>query len=205
MAKRRVGRPTNGEDLRGELVAATLGLLERTGDPARVTVDAIVSDVGCTPPTLYHYWPKRELLLLEASQAGYAAFRESQAAAVSSQPDPLARIRLRGQAYLAFAMARPSLFRVLFLERPVPGTPAADPDRPGGGLQELIADVAQAMEEGQLVQADPVLVAAALWGAVHGIAALWVNNPEVTEDLALAVAASQTDALLKGYSGEGSV
>jgi AcrR family transcriptional regulator len=204
MTKRTVGRPTHGEDLRAALVAATLGLLEDSGDPGRVTVDAIVSKVGCTPPTLYHYWTKRELLLKEASEAGYAAFRQSQAAAVSREPDPLARIRLRGEAYLAFAMARPSLFRVLFLERPVPGTPPADPDQPGGGLQELIADVAQAMESGRLAPADPMLVAAALWGAVHGIAALWVNTPEVTKDLALAVAASQTEALLKGYSGQGS-
>ncbi len=200
MAKRSVGRPTDGEDLRAALVSAALGLLERTGDPDSVTVAAIVAEVGCTPPTLYNYWPKRELLLREASGMGFAAFRESQAKAAAREPDPVLRIRLRGQAYLDFALARPSLFRVLFLDRPVPGSPPADPDHPGGGLDDLIHDVELAMQGGQLASAEAQLVAAGLWAGVHGIAALFVNTPELPRELARAVAASQTEALLKGYA-----
>ncbi len=205
IAKRTVGRPTDGEDLRGALVEATLRLLGESGDPDKVTVAAIVDDVGCTPPTLYNYWPKRELLLREASQAGFAAFRESQAKAAAWEPDPLARIRLRGRAYLEFALARPSLFRVLFLDRPVPGAPPADADNPGGGLDDLIHDVGLAIQSGQLAAGDPQLVAAGLWAGVHGIAALFVNTPELPPDLARAIAANQTEALLKGYSSVVSV
>jgi AcrR family transcriptional regulator len=200
MTRRRVGRPTNGGDLRGELVEATLRLLGESGDPGKVTVAAIVDAVGCTPPTLYNYWPKRELLLLEASEMGFVAFRESQAEAAARESDPLARIRLRGDAYLAFALARPSLFRVLFLDRPVPGAPRADAESPGAGLDDLIHDVELAMRSGQLAAGEPQLVAAGLWAGVHGIAALFVNTPELPQALAWAVAAGQTEALLKGYS-----
>jgi hypothetical protein len=35
---------------------------------------------------------------------------------------------------------------------------------------------------------------------VHGIAALWVAAPELPRELARAVAAKQSDALLAGYS-----
>lgn len=198
--RRTVGRPSTGEDLRAALVAATLQLLEETGDPDAVTVAAIIAEVGCSPPTLYHYWPTRELLLREASADGYAEFRRSQAQATRREADPLDRIRLRGQAYLEFAFAKPSLFRVLFMDRPVPGQPPADPDDPGPGLADLTADVSKAMAAGQLASADPLLVAVGLWAAVHGIAALWVNSPELPRDLARSVAAMQTDALLAGYS-----
>jgi AcrR family transcriptional regulator len=198
--RRTVGRPSAGEDLRAALVAATLRLLEQSGDPAAVTVAAIVAEVGCTPPTLYHYWPKRELLLREASAAGYAEFRRSQAQAASKKTDALGRIRLRGEAYLEFAFAKPSLFRVLFLDRPVAEQAAATVEDPGQGLADLAADVSAAMTAGQLAADHPLHVAVGLWAAVHGIAALWVAAPELPRELARAVAAKQSDALLAGYS-----
>lgn len=197
--RRAVGRPSNGEDLRAALVAATLRLLEQTGDPAAVTVVAIVAAVGCTPPTLYNYWPSREHLLREASVEGFAQFRRSQAQAASTTTDPVDRILRRGEAYLDFVFARPSLFRVLFLDRPVPGHPPADVEDPGQGLAELVADVSAAMAAGQLAPQDPLSVAVGLWACVHGIAALWVATPELPHALARPIAARQTAALLTGY------
>ncbi|HEY5185661.1 MAG TPA: TetR/AcrR family transcriptional regulator [Actinomycetes bacterium] len=197
--RRAVGRPTAGEDLRAVLVAATLRLLEQTGDPAAVTVAGIVAEAGCTPPTLYHYWPRRELLLREASALGFKRFRRSQASAAAPAGDPLDRIRRRGQAYLDFALSQPSLFRVLFLDRPVPGHPPADAENPGQGLADLAADVSAAMTASQLAPEDPLGVAVGLWAGVHGIAALWVATPELPHALARSVAAKQTAALLTGY------
>ena len=196
--RRSVGRPTDGEDLRAALVDEALRLLEQTGDPATVTITAIVDGVGCSPPTLYHYWPKRELLLREASALGFGEFRRSQNAAAEREPDPLTRIRQRGRAYLEFALARPSLFRVLFLDRPAPGAPPASAEHPGQGLQDLIDDVADAIAAGELAPADPLNVAVGLWAATHGIAALWVATPEIPRGLASIVAQEQTEALLIG-------
>ncbi len=199
VSRRSVGRPSTGEDLRAALVAATLRLLEQTGDPAAVTVAAIVGEAGCTPPTLYHYWTRREDLLREASVEGFAQFRRSQSDAASTTTDAVDRILQRGQAYLDFAFARPSLFRVLFLDRPVPGKPLADVDDPGQGLADVVADVSAAMAAGQLAPGDPLGVAVGLWAGVHGIAALWVASPELPHALARSVAARQTAALLTGY------
>ena len=131
---------------------------------------------------------------------GFAAFRQSQAKAANREPDPLERVRLQGRAYLDFALSRPSLFRVLFLDRPLPGAPPADPESPDGGLDDLIHDVELAMQGGQLAPAEAQLVAAGLWAAVHGIAALFVSTPELPHELAWAVASSQTEALLAGYA-----
>jgi AcrR family transcriptional regulator len=162
-------------------------------------VAAIVREAGCTPPTLYHYWTRREDLLREASVEGFAQFRRSQSDAASTTTDAVDRILQRGQAYLDFAFARPSLFRVLFLDRPVPGKPLADVDDPGQGLADVVADVSAAMAAGQLAPGDPLGVAVGLWAGVHGIAALWVASPELPRALARSVAAWQTAALLTGY------
>lgn len=198
--RRLVGRPAGGADLRMTLVDAALRLLEETGDPAEVTVAAILEASSCTPPTLYHYWPTRDHLLREASGRGWEAFRDSQLGAVEGDEDALQRIRRRGSAYLSFALERPSLFRVLFLDRRVPGSPEPDADAPGAALAGLVADVADAMSAGLLRAGDPMTVALALWGAIHGIATLWAMNPGLPHELAREVAHVQQDAVIDGLA-----
>ena len=201
-ARRLVGRPAGGADLRTALLDAALRLLEETGDPVEVTVAAILDAARCTPPTLYHYWATRDDLLREASHRGWEAFRDSQLDAVAGDEDALQRIRRRGSAYLAFALERPSLFRVLFLDRRVPGSPEPDADAPGAALAALVADVAAAMQSGLLRPGDPMTVTLALWGAIHGIATLWAMNPGLPHELAREVARVQQDAVIAGLQDQ---
>ena len=198
-ARRKVGRPGDKEDVRGAILAAALRQLEATGRPERVTVAAIVDEAGCTPPSLYHYWPNRELLLQEASARGWAQFRGSQADAVADHHDPIERLRLRGRAYLNFALAKPALFRVLFLEPPAAGPTQAHPQG-GKALHDLVTDVTEAMASGQLRPADPLTTALALWSAMHGVAALWNVTPNLPTDLAHAVGDLAQDAVLTGLA-----
>ena len=197
-ALRRVGRPGDGEAVRGAILAATLRQLEAGGSPDRVTVAAIVGEAGCTPPSLYHYWPARDLLLKEASAFGWAQFRASQTDAVADGLHPVERLRMRGRAYLDFALAKPALFRVLFLEAP-PGLDETPPET-GDALGDLVADVTAAMASAQIRPADPLTTALALWSAMHGVAALWAVNPRLSSDLARAVGDLAQDAVLAGLA-----
>lgn len=200
-ARRGVGRPGDGGDVRGAILAATLRQLASTGNPDRVTIAAIVQEAGCTPPSLYHYWPNREVLLHEASGQGWAQFRASQSGAVVGGQGPVERLRQRGRAYLDFALARPTLFRVLFLEPPAGR--GSEPDAESGkALNDLVADVTEAMAVGELRPADPFVTALALWGAIHGIAALWAVTPGLPGDLAHVVGNLAQDAVLSGLAAE---
>ena len=196
---RKVGRPGDGEDVRGTILAATLRQLEATGSPQRVTVAAIVDEAGCTPPSLYHYWPTREALLKEASAYGWGQFRASQTSSVAGDHHPVERLRLRGQAYLEFALAKPALFRVLFLEPPAAGSSEPPPET-GEALHDLVTDVTAAMAAGLLRSAEPLTTALALWSAVHGVAALWAVTPNLPTELAHAVADLAQDAVLNGLA-----
>jgi len=197
------GRPGDGADIRGAILTAALGLLEDTGSPDRVTIAAIVSEAGCTAPSLYHYWPTRELLLLEASARGWAQFRASQSDAVTKSLDPVERLRLRGRAYLDFALAKPPLFRVLFLELPAAGTSEEEPPAEmGEAMHDLVSDVSAAMAAGQLRAGDPLATALALWAAIHGVAALWAVTPNLPPELAHTVANLAQDAVITGLAPE---
>ncbi len=151
--RRKVGRPGGGEDVRGAILDVTLRQLVETRSPDRVTIATIVAEAGCTPPSLYHYWSTRDLLLKEASASGWERFRASQTEALADDLRPVERLRSRGTAYLDFALAEPALFRVLFLEPPAaaPG----EPPETGAALGDLVADVIAAMKSGQLRTADP--------------------------------------------------
>ena len=198
-AGRRVGRPGDGEDVRGAILAAALRQLEETGSPDRVTVAAIVDEAGCTPPSLYHYWSTRDLLLKEASASGWALFRASQTDALADDLGPVERLRLRGTAYLDFALAEPALFRVLFLEPPAAGH-GEPPLGTGSALNDLVADVTAAMGSGQLRTADPLTTALVLWSAMHGVAALWAVNPHLPTDLAHSVGDLAQSSVLIGLA-----
>jgi AcrR family transcriptional regulator len=198
-ARRRVGRPGDGEDVRGAILAAALRQLEAGGSPDGVTVAAIVGEAGCTPPSLYHYWPARDLLLKEASAFGWAQFRASQTDAIADGLDPVERLRMRGRASLDFALAKPALFRVLFLEATV-GDPDETPPETGDALDDLVADVTAAMASAQIRPADPLTTALALWSTMHGVAALWAVNPKLPTDLARAVGDLAQDAVLAGLA-----
>lgn len=186
--------------MREAILTAALNQLARATSPQSVTIASVVSEAGCTPPSLYHYWPTRELLLHEASMWGWETFRAHQSAAASEQDDPLARLRARGQAYVEFSLTRPALFRVLFMS---PGALEREPSstaEPGPALVDLATDVGQAMSAGLLRAEDPFVTALALWSTVHGVAALWAVEPNRPRELAHAVAALAQDAVLTGLA-----
>ncbi len=186
-----MSRHRDRADLRRRLLDITRDRLEATGDPAAVTIASIVSAARCTPPSLYHYWPTRDALLEEASQAGWQDFVASQAAAIAGLSDPMARLRSRGRAYLAFARSRPALFRVLFVT-PRPGH-SPDPDLAG-----LTEDVELAMSGGALRRGDAQAVALVIWSAVHGVAALANAHPDTPGEVVDRLAHDTVDAVLAG-------
>jgi AcrR family transcriptional regulator len=184
---RSAGRPPSPTDLRNRIVEAALLLMADAGSDNDVTIARIVAAVGCTPPTLYHYWESREALLAEAGATGWARFRESQQ--VDRTATAVERVQARGEAYLAFALAQPQLFDVLFLTRRAQPVSA-------DSLTELIADVAEAMSDGSIRPGDAQQLGIALWAAVHGVAALAYANPEFGERGARPTLAALTALLL---------
>ena len=124
----------------------------------------------------HHFGSKSGLLTAFAVQ-GYdqlaARVRERIAAAAAvSPPDVLA---VMGQAYVGFAIDNPEHFGIMY---PGDGLQHRDADyrRATDGCYGPLMDVIRrAAAEGYLVD-DPVVVAAAAWSLVHGLAALWLSG-----------------------------
>lgn len=186
-----MARRPRGE-LRERILAATIALLHERADPALVSIDAVVTVVGCSPPALYYYFPTKEQLLYEACRREYAEFAADLDAATPASDDPLADLSARGEAYIAWAREHPAAYRHLFMtplgvdDEPPPIGPDGVPDFSAvPGLGSLVADLQRARSAGHRV-GDPNLTAFALWGMVHGFACLAVTEPGIPPELLVA-------------------
>ena len=101
-------------DLRNALVDAGLVMLERDGLSA-LSLRALAASVGVSHAAPAHHFGTLEGLRTALATVGFSRFetvlREAGAAAPT---DPVAHMRAAEQAYLVFARAQPTLFRLMF-------------------------------------------------------------------------------------------
>jgi AcrR family transcriptional regulator len=100
-------------DLRSALVAAAAELLERDGAEA-LSFRAVARAAGVSQAAPYNHFSGREDLLATVAEGGFRALEAAQVAAAGHAPSGLSRVIGLGNDYLAFATARPQLFRLMF-------------------------------------------------------------------------------------------
>lgn len=174
--RRRQNPRGEGERLREEFLEAAEHLLVARGSQAAVTVAAICAEVGCTPPALYRLFADKNTLLLDVCNRLFDRYREAVAAAERRTRDPQRRLLAITDAYIAFALDNPGVYRVLFMHgaEHQPGTtiPAAVDSgaRMFAHLQESVAT--------RLPGVDAHDAAASIWSVVHGVASLVIAKPD---------------------------
>lgn len=133
---------------------------------------AVAEASDITPGAIYRHFPNKQALVDRVVALAFTHFEQSLLEAIVSLPvGSFARLAALGEAYIRFAGANEEEFRVLFM----PPTDARRKleDVPGrAGYPILRRCVVEAMESGEVREADPDLVALFLWSRVHGIVML---------------------------------
>lgn len=147
-------------DLRAALLAAAGKVLEDQG-PAGVLLREVARLAGVSHNAPYRHFASREALLAALAAQGFDEFAaRMQAAGLET-----------GEAYVAFALEHPQLFRLMF-----GGTVklASDPElaRAAGRAYESLVQAFRARGD----VADPQTAAAAAWALVHGLAQLLLDG-----------------------------
>jgi len=167
-----------GDKLREQLIAATVARLDAEGDADRVSVRSIAKAAGVSPTALYLHFRDRDALVSAAVDRGFAAFNEAILVAAASEPDPVARIRAAGRAYLDFAERQSALYAVIFSARRPPDDCDDEPapvDREEA-LNALTATVGLARPS--LGPGEWRELAVTFWAGLHGYATLRARPPE---------------------------
>ncbi len=139
---------------------------------AGVSMRRLASEMGCSAMTPYRYFENRDALFAMVRTAAFRRFADQQREAADGVKDPIERLSRLKEAYVAFAMAEPDAYRIMFelRQRPAGTYPelAAESRR---GFSYFHAAVVDAIKTGAL-QGDPLTVAHLLWAGAHGIVSL---------------------------------
>jgi AcrR family transcriptional regulator len=190
-----MARPiVHNDSLRQDLLAATADLVDREG-PARVTLRDVASAAGTSTSAVYSLFGGKSRLLTAVVDDGFRSFRDSQVAAAPGGLQAL------GVAYRAWALEHQALYRLMF-----GGALAAyadcqpSPDAAGDAMAPLIETVASAQAAGTILMAPVDVVAAAIWGQVHGLVSLELAQVGSPETDWAAVYAAALDAVARGWA-----
>ena len=173
--------------LREALIAAALDHLRGHGAES-LSLRALARAAGVSQTAPYRHFPEKEALLAELARGGFEALAEAMERAVAGAPEaPLARLRASGVAYVAFALANPERYRLMFGRRlfeqgRYPALAGAS-ERAYGVLTGLVEE---GLAAGTLREAPAEALTLTAWSTVHGLAALMIDGlvPEPPPDLA---------------------
>ena len=170
-------RRGEGEQLRQEVIDAAERLLLETGDERSVSIRAIASAVGVSPPAVYLHFPDKESLIFAVCSKQFAIFDAEMEAAAAPASDPVDELRRRAHAYVHFGLAHREPYRIMFMSRPVGEEQQAKAVQGAGSLafEHLVAAVQRGIASGDLRPVDPVRAAIGLWIGVHGITSLLIT------------------------------
>jgi len=173
-----VPRVLSSEDVeafRNRLCVAAEGLFAERGIEA-VTMRELAQALGVSPMTPYRYFKDKDAILAAVRAAAFARFAAALEAAMARPMDPLHRSRSAGEAYIAFALAEPQAYRLMFdLSQPTEG------DYPE--LQAAIIRArrtmtvhVEAMIEAGLLEGDAELIGHMFWSVLHGMLMLQLSD-----------------------------
>jgi AcrR family transcriptional regulator len=175
-ARRRRAPRGSGELLRGEIIAAARDCLNRLGSADAMSIRAVASHVGVTPPSIYLHFADKEALLDAVLVDLFTELDDVMQQAVAGISHPLERLRQQGLAYVRFARSSPEYYRLATMNV---RTEAGNVDAILGtaAFTHFLGTVSECMDAGIFTPGDPLPIALELWAAAHGIASLLVAKP----------------------------
>jgi len=158
-------------DLRRALIAAALAEVERVG-PEIVNLSGLAKSLGVSQPAPYRHFADREALLAAVAAQGFAEYDASldEAVAAGSQFSASTRI---AEAHVAFGLAHPGLYRLMFAPYPALASPARE-----AAFTRLLEAV-RGIGYGQGARRRALRI----WAAAHGLVLL-AGQPGFAEDMA---------------------
>ena len=162
------GQPSHREDLRGELLAAAVALVEREGHEG-LSMRKLADEVGVSPGAPYHHFADRRALLTAVALEGYRAMLNLTAVSEGGGEDARANLFNTFVSFIRFAEEHPHMFTLMYESELV--RPKLSPELAGAqevGFQFLRALVAKVT--GHLTEDERAVRIATIWSAVFGFA-----------------------------------
>jgi AcrR family transcriptional regulator len=173
---RKPRRPYHHGNLRRALLDEALSTI-RTEGVEGVTLREIGARLGVSRTALYRHFADKRALLSAVATEGFRTLREQLVAAWENGGRGPAAFEAMGAAYVQFAVANPTHFRVMF-SRYFDRDPR-DPElsREGMGAFMALVDAVVVLQRNQQLRSDDTeLMTRHIWAVVHGVAMLAIDG-----------------------------
>jgi AcrR family transcriptional regulator len=157
----------HGDLRRALLDAAETLMAEGTDDPS---LRAVARRAGVSHAAPYKHFADRKALRAGVAARGFDDLRQRMRAAAEGDPDHA--LRAVGRAYVAFALDRPALYRLMFGPEFADGRGTPELDRAAADAFEALVDTGGPATQSQ----DARTTAVAQWSLVHGLATLLIDG-----------------------------
>jgi AcrR family transcriptional regulator len=163
-------------NLRRALLDEALATIREAGVEG-LTLREIGARLGVSSTALYRHFADKQALLTAVATEGFRGLRQQLVAAWEENGRGPAGSQAMGVAYVRFAVANPSHYRVMFSRfvDPDPCEPELATEA-GGAFQVLVDSIAARQGDGVLRDDEPLLMARFVWAVVHGVAMLAIDG-----------------------------
>ena len=184
---RKPRRPYHHGNLRRALLDEAASTIRAEG-VQRLTLREIGARLGVSRTALYRHFADKNALLRAVATEGFRTLREQLVAAWEDGGRKPAAFDAMGAAYVRFAVANPSHYRVMFGGFVDPK--ACEPELAAeaeGAFRALVDALASLQRDGSVRGDDTVTMARFIWAVVHGVAMLGIDGqlrePSAVEQL----------------------
>ena len=189
-------RKGEGRQLRDEILEVTEEMLLETGSFEAVSIRAVSDAVGVTPPSIYRHFADKTALIFEVCARHFTALEDYIGRACEGIDDPVDKLVALGKAYIAFGVANPEPYRIMFMTRP-----DLAPEQYQGAVLAESAAFDHLMKRVQACidadrfrpqYTDAYGLSVGFWARVHGLTSLqiskpgmpWPDDPDFVDDYA---------------------
>jgi AcrR family transcriptional regulator len=181
--KKRSGDYHHG-DLRRALIQQAVRTIQTVGVEA-LTLRTVGERLGVSRTALYRHFSDKQSLLAAVACEGFRMLRLALTAAWDEHGRGRDGFEAMGLAYVQFAFAHPSHYRVMFGSFVESCAKDADlVQEAQAAFQVLVDSLVEQQHAGLVRQDDPLLQARFVWAAVHGIAMLAIDGQLAGKDAA---------------------
>jgi AcrR family transcriptional regulator len=174
-ARKPSGRYHHGDLGRALVQEAARTIRDRGID--RLTLRAVGQRLGVSRTALYRHFADKSSLLAAVAREGFQAFRRDLLAAWETAGHGPAGFRAMGAAYVHFARANPSHYRVMFGGfRDLSGRDSGLAADGAAAFQVLVDALVSLQRAGLMGHDDPQTLAPFIWATVHGVAMLAIDG-----------------------------
>lgn len=169
-------RERNRQEMRRNVLDVAERMVSEGGFES-ITIRGIARELGYSPGAIYEYFENKEAILVTLFFHGTGGFVEQLNEAwnsMSEDTDAISVYKRMGEIFRDCALANPELYRFTYsvMKQPEDWGEADEEDGVPLGLSLVVRATARGIAQGDLVDADPMIIATSMWTAAHGFVSL---------------------------------